>query len=627
MLGRLTLTDYTDANTPNIARTYDKNGKVKTVNRGSGGTAVNWTYNYGTLNNLTSETLSVDGGAKTFPMTYAYDADGFMDGRTLPSGRALSMINDGLGRLKQVSETGQVYVQNIAYHPSGQIAAMDYGNGQLFTQTLNARLQPEHLISQKGSNKALDLLYTYDLRGKVTSTTNVAITGDNRTYGYDALGRLTTATGSWRASAYKYDALGNIREKTVGTRTLVMTYNQTNRLTSHTDSEGPTRALSYDIRGNVTWLGSQRFTYDFADQPRKLLGDVTGDYTYDGNLKRVKSVVTKNGVTKTIYNVYDASGTLVHVDETTDGRTTDYIGKIARIKTEGGVSTPIWIHMDHLGSAQTMTSANGLVLCREQYTPYGTTLTNPMSNGDQAGFTGHIKDSATGLNYMQARYYDPLIGRFLSIDPVGFSPGQPQMFNRFAYVNNDPVNNIDPDGKDKVFVQGGLNIVPGMGFTRSIGIYVDLSPERATRSFIPGLPIIPDIGLFTNGGWQAGLAAGIGADAGYHKGNHETFNGKSDSLTLDAYVLSGNLSEPQGTRNDGTGNGSLGLGLGAGFSGGTTKTSTLLSTKSVINKLSRVLSYGPNVETKKVDGGVKVTSSKIGSRIKRSVTIPEKKKE
>ena len=75
-------------------------------------------------------------------------------------------------------------------------------------------------------------------------------------------------------------------------------------------------------------------------------------------------------------------------------------------------------------------------------------MNNPAANSDQAGFTGHIKDSATGLNYMQARYYDPLIGRFLSIDPVGFSPAQPFMFNRYAYVGNDPVNAVDPFGLD-----------------------------------------------------------------------------------------------------------------------------------------------------------------------------------
>jgi len=74
-------------------------------------------------------------------------------------------------------------------------------------------------------------------------------------------------------------------------------------------------------------------------------------------------------------------------------------------------------------------------------------MKNDAANDNQAGFTGHMKDSETGLNYMQARYYDPVIGRFLSIDPVTFmDTGNPGMFNRYAYVHNDPINGIDPFG-------------------------------------------------------------------------------------------------------------------------------------------------------------------------------------
>jgi RHS repeat-associated protein len=92
-------------------------------------------------------------------------------------------------------------------------------------------------------------------------------------------------------------------------------------------------------------------------------------------------------------------------------------------------------------------------------------MDDPTVLRDGAGFTGHLKDSNTGLNYMQARYYDPVMGRFLSIDPVGFvgSGGQPSYFNRYAYSANDPINHIDPDGQFwgavskafKVAVKGG----------------------------------------------------------------------------------------------------------------------------------------------------------------------------
>ncbi|MBT1449252.1 RHS repeat-associated core domain-containing protein, partial [Glaciecola sp. XM2] len=61
----------------------------------------------------------------------------------------------------------------------------------------------------------------------------------------------------------------------------------------------------------------------------------------------------------------------------------------------------------------------GNIVWKERYTPFGETLDNPNGNKDDQGYTGHISDSDTGLVYMQARYYDPVIGRFYSNDPVG----------------------------------------------------------------------------------------------------------------------------------------------------------------------------------------------------------------
>lgn len=348
-----------------------------------------------------------------------------------------------------IADMTNLYASGMGYHPSGPLSGMTYGNGQVFSQTLNARLQPAHVQSSFGGNIALDMTYSYNNLGKVSNVLNAAITGDNRTYNYDALGRLTSATGPWGAghttglATYTYDALGNMQGKTVGPRVMDMAYGPNNRLISHTDNIGGARSLSYDARGNVTQLGGLFFTYDMSDQPTYISGTASGTYKYDGNLKRVKSTV--NG--KTIYNVYDAGGTLIHIDAVTDGKATDYIGKVARITTLASVDSITYLHTDQLGSANTGTDENGLVTWREQYTPFGITLTSPLVNNDLAGFTGHIKDSATGLNYMQARYYDPFIGRFLSTDPIGFSPQRPEMFGRYTYVGNDPVNLIDPNGE------------------------------------------------------------------------------------------------------------------------------------------------------------------------------------
>jgi len=107
---------------------------------------------------------------------------------------------------------------------------------------------------------------------------------------------------------------------------------------------------------------------------------------------------------------------------------------------------------------------------REDHTPFGEARQSPTGNADNEGFTGHIADAATGLVYMQARYYDPVVGRFLSSDPVGFVTGGPAYFNRYAYTANDPVNMVDPDGRAwGKAIRAGILLVRSGGNFREAG--------------------------------------------------------------------------------------------------------------------------------------------------------------
>lgn len=102
------------------------------------------------------------------------------------------------------------------------------------------------------------------------------------------------------------------------------------------------------------------------------------------------------------------------------------------------------------------TDETGAILWAEHFTPYGENFPGPAANPDDEGFTGHIQDTDTGLTYMEARYYDPVIGRFLSDDPVGFAKGGVAQFNRYTYGNNDPINMFDPNGQDAFLVSRSL---------------------------------------------------------------------------------------------------------------------------------------------------------------------------
>lgn len=88
------------------------------------------------------------------------------------------------------------------------------------------------------------------------------------------------------------------------------------------------------------------------------------------------------------------------------------------------------------------------VVKRNSYAPFGETFAPTVIDG--TGYTGHVTDQATGLTYMQARYYDPQIGRFLSTDPVPTNANTGSNFNSYWYANNNPYRFTDPDGRESV---------------------------------------------------------------------------------------------------------------------------------------------------------------------------------
>lgn len=110
-----------------------------------------------------------------------------------------------------------------------------------------------------------------------------------------------------------------------------------------------------------------------------------------------------------------------------------------------GTETIRYQHTDALGSPVAETDIGGVVTKRNTYTPYGEAY--GATNIDGTGYTGHVMDRATGLTYMQQRYYDPQIGRFLSVDPVTTDTKAGGNFNRYWYANNNPYRNIDSDGR------------------------------------------------------------------------------------------------------------------------------------------------------------------------------------
>jgi len=112
--------------------------------------------------------------------------------------------------------------------------------------------------------------------------------------------------------------------------------------------------------------------------------------------------------------------------------------------------TVTYFHTDALGSVVAASDESGDLLWRKSYSPFGEKVSDGEGEPNAISYTGKKHDDVTGLTYFGARYYDPEVGRFMGMDPAGFSESTPLSFNRFAYGNNNPYRYIDPDGLSPV---------------------------------------------------------------------------------------------------------------------------------------------------------------------------------
>ena len=167
-------------------------------------------------------------------------------------------------------------------------------------------------------------------------------------------------------------------------------------------------------------------------------------------------------------------------------------------------TTVRYLHTDALGSVVARTDANGNVIERMTYEPYGDVVGEDSTDGP--GYTGHVSDATTGLSYMQQRYMDPQLGMFLSVDPVTAYQKPVDQFNRYRYANGNPYKFTDTDGRNATLLVP-IVVVPTVVAT---GYYATTTPqqrERAGDALVQGIK-----GLFHKS--EADSSDGVGsADA------------------------------------------------------------------------------------------------------------------
>ena len=399
-------------------------------------------YAYNKRRMLTTETLALPAWY-TWSIGYAYDANGSLASQTYPSGQTVNYAPNALGQATQVS--GDVpYASNVSYHPNGAIAAFGYGNGLTHRMTPNARQLPEEVVDQG----VLHMRYSYDANGNVDAIADLAQAGrQSRTMTYDDPDRLKTAASPM------FGPVRRVRLRRTGQPDRVRapaattaTYDAKWQLHDISNTGGPSViGLGYDVRGNVINKSGMRFDFDHGNRLRETsanTGVVIERYRYDAAGRRILAnrMSGPPGSTGVVLSQYAQNGQLMYQssDRTATGTDHIYLGGsliAQREQPTSGAAVVKYIHTDALGSPVAVTNANGTAILElMEYEPYGKGLfggSGTTAPKDGPGYTGHVLDVATGMNYMQQRYYDPGIGRFLSVDPVA-AKAHGANFNRYG---------------------------------------------------------------------------------------------------------------------------------------------------------------------------------------------------
>ena len=424
---RLTWTVFGDGSR-SIERRYWPDGLLKHIFSDN----VWWTYHYNNRRLPTHEEYTWWTGARSgegWNLFWDYDERGNVRSLRDPWG-TMDYAPNALGQPTKISG----YVKYVSYHPNGAVAGYTLDNDIRHTLSQNVRGLPEELRDIGVTSDR----YSYDANGNVTGILDQQEGVASRTLGYDALDRLTVANGIWGSGSFSYDALDNLRSSTVGGRSLSHNVDTNNRLISLSGSQN--LGISYDINGNVTQRGGQAFSFNIGNQLLSAPGKVDS-YLYDGHGRRSQAFMSDG--TWRLY-AYGRDGKL-RVSHRSDQAWTRHIYLGDKLIAETMSAATTYVHTDALGSPVARTNAIGALLSRTRYEPYGATAGGANPTG--IGFTGHVNDADTGLVYMQHRYYDPMAGRFLSVDPVVTNTSTGAMFNRYDYANNNPYRYTDPDGR------------------------------------------------------------------------------------------------------------------------------------------------------------------------------------
>jgi RHS repeat-associated protein len=442
-MGRL-LTKVPDPslNQPTVNLTYNLTGQRSTMSDASGATV----YGYDIRNRLTSKQTPFG------TLSYAYNEAGSLS--TLRSSNANGVSADysydALNRMATVKDNNLVAlnagVTNYTYDAVGNLQGYSYPNGVSSSYAYNSLNRLTTMTV--GTTGASLAGYSYTLGPTGNRTAVTELSGRTVNYSYDNLYRLTGETitsdpHSVNGSAgYSYDLVGNRLNRSSSIAPVppqTSTYDANDRLTGD----------NYDNNGNTSSAGGNSYAYDFENHLTSLNGgSVT--YVYDGDGNRVAKTV--GGVTTNyLIDTNNSTGYAQVVEELQSGsvgKSFTYGHDLVSQRIVGG-SLSFYGYDGH-GSVRLLTDATAAVTDTYDYDAFGNLISRTGTTPNDYLYSGEQFDANLGFYYLRARYLNPGSGRFLSTDVVEGNRFDPPTLHKYTYVENNPVNLIDPRGEFSV---------------------------------------------------------------------------------------------------------------------------------------------------------------------------------
>jgi RHS repeat-associated protein len=429
----LTGVSYSDGTTHSVSYGYDPDGNVTTMTDGTGTSL----YAYDPADRLA---MYQNGAGAT--VTYSYDPDGDITDIAYPGGDIVTKAYDDMDRLSSLTDwLGGT--TSYSYDADSDPTGTSYPNGVSSATTYDNADQLASITDTKGATTLVSFSYSRDNYGDLSSETDTGTPGAGTTsytytslhqvsaagsasYGYDAANDLTTSPAG---TTQAFDPAGELCWSGSGSAactsppsgTTTYTYSADGNRTATTPSSGPSTSYSWDQANNLTGATT---------------GSTSASYAYDGNgLRQSKTV----GGTTTHYS-WDVDGSLPLL--LSDG-TNSYIYGLGGTPVEQVSSSgaPTYLLADQLGSTRALTGSAGSLTATFTYDAWGNLAGSTGSATTPFMYAGQYLDSTTGLYYMQARWYDPVTGQFLSVDPLVGQTGEP-----YGYAGDDPLDASDPAG-------------------------------------------------------------------------------------------------------------------------------------------------------------------------------------